>query len=166
MITDEYRSLSDLTMPLTIRWKSLLALLGECFERGMRLQIVDGPDIREAAPEVWFASGGAAYISWQRRLLMTRHIAFGPTPEYPQGYRPDIHEIGHAVWSLVLTPIQRWLGYWPLWRKGRAQGTLPGQYAATKVEEGFAEDFEAFFRQQTLIQDEQRRQWLARTLGR
>lgn len=94
------------------------------------------PDWREAV----FGGRAATYLSFEKRLYFNPK---GLPPYAP--YRPDVHELGHAVWHLLLTGRQKWLEYAVLWAKGRIAGKLETGYAAEKPEEGFAEDFEAYF---------------------
>ena len=77
---------------------------------------------------------------------MTEAIAYGGETGYHPLYRPELHEWGHAVWSLLLTPVERWARYFPAWRRAKNAGLTLTDYGATSVEEGWAEDFEAGFR--------------------
>lgn len=117
------------------RWLELRPLLLACFGEGMTLELVDHESVAVVSEALTprkqeiFDSMGATYIHYSKRLIMTKNVAYGHTPEYGD-FRPDIHEIGRAVWFLLLTDWQRWV--------------------ARSVEEGWAQDFEEFWRVKTI----------------
>jgi hypothetical protein len=126
------------------RWKPLRPLVEACLAQGMTVSVQPGDEVRvdDANPAIW--SGPAFYYPPRRVLAMTEAIAAGHHTGYGT-YRGDLHELGHAVWYLLLTPQERWQGYFPLWDVARQAGRLLDAYSAERPEEGWAQDFEAWW---------------------
>ncbi|MDR7555147.1 MAG: hypothetical protein QN157_06010 [Armatimonadota bacterium] len=134
----------ELPDALRRRWEPLRPLVEACLARGMTVSVQPGDEVRvdDANPAIW--SGPAFYYPPRRVLAMTEAIATGRHAGYAT-YRGDLHELGHAVWYLLLTPQERWQGYFPLWDAARAAGRLLDAYSAERPEEGWAQDFEAWW---------------------
>lgn len=126
------------------RWQPLRPLVDACLAQGMIVSVQRGDEVRVdgANPAIW--SGPAFYFPPGRVLAMTEAIAAGRHAGYGT-YRGDLHELGHAVWYLLLTPQERWQGYFPLWKAARGAGRLLDAYSAERPEEGWAQDFEAWW---------------------
>ena len=60
------------------------------------------------------------------------------------------HEYGHFVWANILTPAQR-DRYGAIYRTQRSAHHLISQYAAVSVQEGFAEAFSFYIRDQACL---------------
>lgn len=145
------RQWADLPGGLAGRWLPLRVLVGQCFKRGLTVEIQSGTqEVRLPTPAEQFVFGGgpATYVQYRKALYLTEDVAYGLDVRYGD-YAGDIHEFGHAVWYLLLTPWERWVRYLMLWR---TEPALDG-YAATKVEEGWAQDFEAFWTDCPLPED-------------
>lgn len=130
------------------RLAAIQSLVDICFSKGMVLRVEDNDweihfdDWREAV----FGGRAATYLSFEKALYITGNLAWGQDLRYHPAYRADLHEWGHAVWALVLSPLERWGVYWAAWRAAKGSGRLLSAYSASKPEEGFAEDFEAILR--------------------
>lgn len=127
----------------TDRWGPTQHLLEMCQAKGLKVVectdedgLVHFPDWREAI----FGSVAATYLPFEK----TMYLNWKGLAEYG-GYMGHIHELGHAVWSLLLTTQERWVGYTRLWGAARRAQMLLDWYAETKPEEGWAQDFEAFW---------------------
>lgn len=146
-----YREWERLPGKIVGRWAHIRPVAEICFTKGLTVLIPDDEAAVAIHFDDWrelvFGGRGATYLPFERRMYVTLGAALGLDSPYHVAYRPDIHEWGHAVWSLVLKTTERWLVYYPAWIAARAAGRLLNEYSATKPEEGFAEDFEAILRE-------------------
>ena len=127
----------------TDQWGSTKRLLEMCQAQGLTIiertdpdGLVHFADWREAI----FGGVAATYLPFEK----TMYLNWKGLAEYG-GYMGHVHELGHVVWSLLLTTQERWVGYTRLWGAARRAKILLDWYAETKPEEGWAQDFEAFW---------------------
>ena len=129
-----------------IAWGVLQILVDQCVNKGLIIEQSGSPDgnihfsdWREAV----FGGRAACYVPFERRMYLNW---LGLQDYWP--YQGQVHELGHAVWFLLLQPVERWNIYYRAWAKDKAEGRGLGDYWAASVEEGWAEDFEAFWRRE------------------
>jgi len=124
-------------------WEGLSSLVELCLERGMIIEYrteesgnLEFGDWRDAV----FGGRAATYIPFEKRMYLNEK-GLSAYRSYPG----HLHELGHAVWSLLLTPQEKWGQYHPLWKAARAQGYLLNDYQKENVQEGWAGDFVAYW---------------------
>lgn len=128
---------------MTLDWGGTRPLYEQCVARGMKIIEHDSPDgnvhfadYREAI----FGGRPACFIPF----LAEMHVNPAGLAQYGE-YPGHVHELGHAVWTLLLSTVERWMDYAKAWGVSRAAGSLVSEYAATSIEEGWAEDFTVWF---------------------
>lgn len=121
-------------------------LIDQCLDKGMIVYIKkDDEDLPAGAWPRWVWSGPAIYIPYLRTLAMSKEISEGTHTGYDQ-YGGDLHELGHAVWFLLLTSWERYTkypklyGFWSM-----IEALIPYGEARPNIEESWAQDFEAFW---------------------
>lgn len=123
---------------------SLRTLSQRCLDKGMAIRYqthgdgqVHFPDWREAV----FGGRAATYTRWDKVLYLNPNGLSQYSP-----YRPEVHELGHAVWFLLLTAKERYIDYMRLYGWGKFfRRLIPYGSEVPNVDESFAQDFEAYW---------------------
>jgi hypothetical protein len=137
------RAWAELLPKVQQRLLPLKPIVERLFAKNLVIDVLEG-DISDVSERGYPWGGPAVYVPWMRTLAMTDEIVLGSFEWYGT-YRGDVHELGHAVWYLLLGTLERWVTLNSMYAKAKREGRLLDHYSGLKIEEWFAQGFEAFW---------------------
>jgi hypothetical protein len=148
MSSGKYKTWEKLPEELKRRWAPMKALVEGCFAKGLTLHILDEGvnDVTEAG----YPFGGPAIYWRMKKIYVVAKAIIERTDPSLGEYFADVHEMGHAVRFLLISPHILLTKIAPLYHEAKRNKAFLDYYAESNLEEFFAQAFEAFWTKPSL----------------